>query len=93
MDDCFFPNAIFFKYFDRISVKYPLLAITTNGIWTDPEAKRLFVGGVDALIQSKKPINLIVCGKIPSWLFAKYPEVNIIGIPSFGQQWHERRCA
>ena len=69
------------------------LAITTNGILDDPEARRIFVGGVDALVHIKEPSDLIVCGNYPKWLDTKYPEVNIIGIPSFGQQWRKRRCA
>lgn len=69
------------------------LAITTNGILSDPEAKRLFIGGVDALIHSKHPKNLIVCGKYPQWLDTKYPKVNIASIPSFCQQWQKRSRA
>ncbi len=69
------------------------LAITTNGTLSDPEAKRLFVGGVDALVNIKKPSNLVVCGNYPKWLDTKYPNTRIIGIPSFSQQWHERRSA
>ncbi len=69
------------------------LAITTNGTLDDPEARRIFVGGVDALVCSKHPKNLIVCGKYPIWLDTKYPGVNIVGIPSFCQQWQKRRAA
>ena len=69
------------------------LAVTTNGTLDDPEAKRIFVGGIDALVSQKQPVNLIICGKYPAWLDTKYPELNVIGIPSFSQQWRERRCA
>ena len=69
------------------------LAVTTNGTLDDPEARRLFVGGIDALINTKRPVNLIVCGNYPSWLDSKYPNVNIVGIPSFSQQWNRRGCA
>ena len=69
------------------------VAVTTNGILDDPEAKRIFVGGIDALVNTIHPVNLIVCGKYPDWLNSKYPEVNIIGIPSYGQTWQKRRCA
>lgn len=61
------------------------LAITTNGTLDDPEARRLFIGGVDALIYAKQPHNLIVCGNYPSWLDTKYPNVNVVWIPSFSQ--------
>jgi len=67
------------------------LAITTNGTLSDPEARRLFVGGIEALIYSKNPTNLIICGKYPSWLDTKYPQINILHIPSYSQQLRERR--
>lgn len=44
------------------------LAIMTKGTLDDPEARRLFVGGVDALVRTKHPCNLIVCRKYPSWI-------------------------
>lgn len=69
------------------------VAITTNGTLDDPEARRLFIGGIDALVDKKQPSNLIVCGKYPAWLDTKYPNVNVVGIPSFGQQWQKRRAA
>lgn len=71
--------------------KYSTVAITTNGILSDPEGRRLFVGGVDALVHSTFPKNIVVCGKYPKWLDYKYPDINIVGIPSYGQQWR-RRC-
>ena len=67
------------------------VAVTTNGTLDDPEARRIFVGGIDALVHTVYPKNLIVCGKYPEWLNNKYPNVNIVGIPSYGQQW-QRRC-
>lgn len=67
------------------------VAVTTNGTLDDPEARRIFVGGIDALVHTVYPKNLIVCGKYPEWLNNKYPDVNIVGIPSYGQQW-QRRC-
>lgn len=69
------------------------VAITTNGIWSDAEAQRIFVGGVDALVYTLKPKNIIVCGKCPAWLKSKYPDINIVCIPSYGQMWKQRRCA
>lgn len=69
------------------------VAITTNGILGDPEARRLFVGGIEALVNTIHPTNLIVCGKYPQWLRSKYPKVNIVGIPSFSQIWQKRRGA
>ncbi|WP_173472881.1 DUF4417 domain-containing protein [Eubacterium ruminantium] len=67
------------------------VAVTTNGTLDDPEARRIFVGGIDALVHTVYPKNLIVCGKYSEWLNNKYPNVNIVGIPSYGQQW-QRRC-
>ena len=69
------------------------IAITTNGTLDDPEARRIFVGGVDALIHCTSPRNLVICGKYPKWLDSKYPCVNIVSIPSYSQQWKRRRCA
>ncbi len=67
------------------------VAITTNGTLSDPEARRLFVGGIDALIHTVNPKNLVVCGKYPEWLNAKYPDVRITGILSYGQIWNGRK--
>lgn len=69
------------------------LAITTNCIRMDPEGKRLFVGGLDALIYYKHPSTLVICGNYPRWVKKKYPQVNIVSIPSFSQLWAKRRCA
>ncbi len=68
------------------------VAITTNGVLSDPEARRLFIGGVDSLVTSIHPFAIVVCGNYPDWLNNKYPSVKIIHIPSFGQMWN-RRCA
>ncbi|MBO4680739.1 MAG: DUF4417 domain-containing protein [Clostridiales bacterium] len=69
------------------------LAITTNGVRNDPEARRLFIGGVNALIFQKKPTALIICGEVDRWIYDKYPGLKIVRIPSFSEQWNERRCA
>lgn len=68
------------------------IAITTNGILRDPEAMRLFIGGVDAMVSTIDPYAIVVCGKYPTWLEKKYSDVKIIGIPSYSQQWAARRC-
>lgn len=68
------------------------LAITTNGILSDPEARRIFVGGVDSLINKKNPHTLVVCGNYPKWLDTKYPQVKIIQIPNYSQIHREREC-
>lgn len=68
------------------------IAITTNGTLSDPEARRLFVGGVDALVKTKEPSSLIVCGNYPDWLNHKYPYTQIVPILSYSQMWHARRC-
>jgi len=73
--------------------KNSTLAITTNGTLSDPEARRLFVGGVDALIETCTPYALVVCGKYPQWLNEKYPSTKIVPIPSFSQQMAARRGA
>lgn len=68
------------------------VAITTNGTLSDPEARRLFIGGVDALVDTIHPYALVVCGKYPDWLNHKYSNVKIIPIPSYSQIWN-RRCS
>ncbi len=73
--------------------KHSTVAITTNGTLSDPEARRLFVGGVEALIYTIHPFALVVCGKCPAWLETKYPDVKIVHIPSYSQLWNKRRCA
>lgn len=69
------------------------IAVTTNGVLSDPEAKRLFVGGVDELVRQKSPRRLVICGRYPDWVRKKYPAISIVHIPSFSEQWKERRCA
>lgn len=69
------------------------VAVTTNCIGNDPEAKRLFVWGIAAMIEKIYPTAIVVCGKCPSWLFENYPEIKIIQIPSYSQLWKERRAA
>lgn len=72
--------------------EHSTLAITTNGILSDPEARRLFVGGLDALVHKKNPSNLVICGKYPDWIHIKYPKINIVPIPSYSQMWKRRAC-
>ena len=69
------------------------VAITTNGTLSDPEARRLFAGGVEALVFTIHPFAIVVCGKSPAWLDTKYPDVQIIHISSYSQIWNKRRCA
>lgn len=72
--------------------EYSTLAITTNGTLSNPEVRRLFVGGLDALLKTKHPSNLVICGKYPDWIPVKYPEINIIPILSYSQMWKRRAC-
>ncbi len=70
------------------------VAVTTNCLGKDPEAHRLFIGGVDAMVNKIHPTAIVVCGKCPEWLFSKYPSVKIVPIPSYSQMWQKRkRCA
>ena len=73
---------------------YSTVAVTTNCLGRDPEAHRLFVGGIDAMVNKIHPTALIVCGKCPDWLNHKYPSVRVMQIPSYSQMWQaRRRCA
>lgn len=65
--------------------KNSTVAITTNGVLSDREAKRLFVGGVDALVNIVNPYAIVVCGNYPKWLNTKYPNVRIVPIFNFSQ--------
>lgn len=69
------------------------LAITTNGIVSEKEGTRLFIIGLDELIQRKNPHSLIVCGHFFPWMQEKYPQVRMIRIKSYGQIWNERKKA
>ncbi len=71
--------------------KHSTYAITTNGVLSDPEGRRLFIGGVDALVLTLEPYALVVCGNYPKWLDTKYPGVRIIPILSYSQMWSARR--
>lgn len=73
--------------------KHSTVAITTNGTLRDPEARRLFAGGVEALVYTLRPYALVVCGKSPTWMDTKYPDIKMVHIPSYGQIWHRRGCA
>ena len=42
------------------------VAVTTNCIGRDPEAKRLFIGGIAAMVDKLQPTTIVVCGKCPN---------------------------
>ena len=66
------------------------IAVTTNCIGNDPDAKRLFIGGIRAMVNKIQPNTIIVCGKCPDWLFTKYPKIKIVQIPNYSQMRRER---
>jgi hypothetical protein len=68
-----------------------VLAITTNGISTDKEGLRHFILGLDEMIQRQNPIALVVCGHFFPWMEDKYPDIQMIKIPSYGQLWNEKK--
>ncbi len=67
------------------------VAVTTNCIGCDPEAKRLFIGGISAMVAKLQPTAIVVCGVCPEWLPEKYSSIEIIQIPSYSQMWKARR--
>lgn len=67
------------------------VAVTTNCLNRDPEAHRLFVGGINALIEQISPTTIVVCGRCPDWLNKKYPMIKIVPILSYSQRWYLRR--
>ena len=44
----------------------------------DREARRLFVGGVNAMVEKINPTAIVVCGKCPDWLEKRFPEIQIV---------------
>lgn len=66
------------------------VAITTNGVLSDPEAMRVFTGGFNAMIKTINPYRVVICGNYPSWIQEKYPDLKITQIMTFGQMWKQR---
>lgn len=66
------------------------VAITTNCLRNEPEANRLFVGGVNAMVNKIHPTAIVVCGKCPDWIAKRFPNIQIVQIPNYSQMWHER---
>lgn len=69
--------------------KNSTVAVTTNTV-NDREARRLFVGGINAMVEKTQPTAIVVCGKCPDWLEKRFPEIQIVQIPNYSQMWHER---
>lgn len=44
------------------------VAVTTNCLGRDREAHRLFVGGINTMVEKIHPTAIVVCGKVPDWL-------------------------
>ena len=66
------------------------VAVTTNTLGNDPEAKRLFVGGINVIVEKLQPTAIIVCGKCPEWITEKFPKINVVQIPNYSMMWQER---
>ena len=66
------------------------VAVTTNCLGRDREAHRLFVGGINTMIKKIHPTAIVVCGKVPSWMQNRHPDIQIIHIQSYSEMWHER---
>lgn len=75
--------------FDGLPVQ-STLAVTTNTLRGDMEAKRLFVGGINVMVKKLQPTAIVVCGKCPVWIANKFPTINVIQIPNYVTMWHER---
>lgn len=67
------------------------VAVTTNTLRGDPEANRLFVGGVNYMVKKINPTAIVVCGKCPDWIAKKFPDIQVIQIPNYSQMWQARR--
>lgn len=66
------------------------VAVTTNCLGRDREAHRLFVGGINTMIKKIHPTAIVVCGKVPSWIQKRHPDIQILHIQSYSEMWHER---
>ncbi|MBR3498401.1 MAG: DUF4417 domain-containing protein [Selenomonadaceae bacterium] len=66
------------------------VAVTTNCLGRDREAHRLFIGGINAMVEKIHPTAIVVCGKVPAWLPKRHPNIQIIHIPGYSEMWHER---
>lgn len=66
------------------------VAVTTNCLGRDRETHRLFVGGINAMVEKIHPTAIVVCGKVPAWLTKRHPDIQIVHIPSYSEMWHER---
>lgn len=69
------------------------VAVTTNCLGRDRETHRLFVGGINAMVEKIHPTAIVVCGKVPSWMQNRHPDIQIIHIKSHSEMWHEREKA
>ena len=69
------------------------VAVTTNCLGRDRETHRLFVGGINTMIKKIHPTAIVVCGKVPSWLEKRHPDIQIIHIKSYSEMWNERKKA
>lgn len=75
--------------FDGLSLN-STVAITTNCLGRDRETHRLFVGGINAMIKKIRPTTIVICGKVPSWMQNRHPDVQFIHIQSYSEMWRER---
>ena len=66
------------------------VAVTTNCLGRDRESHRLFVGGINTMVEKIHPTVIVVCGKVPDWLPKRHPDIQIIHIQSHSEMWHER---
>ena len=66
------------------------VAVTTNCLGRDRETHRLFVGGINAMVEKIHPTAIVVCGKVPAWLTKRHPDIQIVHIPSYSEMWHAR---
>lgn len=69
------------------------VAVTTNCLGRDRETHRLFVGGINTMIKKIHPTAIVVCGKVPSWMEKRHPDIQIIHIKSYSEMWNERKKA
>lgn len=62
--------------------KNSTVAVTTNTLY-DKESNRLFIGGINAIVEKLQPTAIVVCGKCPEWIAKKFPDIQVIKIPNY----------
>ncbi|MDO4961410.1 MAG: DUF4417 domain-containing protein [Eubacteriales bacterium] len=78
---------------DGIS-KHCVIAVGTHGIIKNKEDRRYFCEGLDVVVKKLQPTAIIIYGKVPDSIFAKYRQagIQIIQFESEFASFHKEVC-